>query len=73
MVTGRLISPLDVTALPVCEPCLEGKMTLGLSRPKVIEPKRYWIWYTLIFAGLCPPVQEEGTSTSSPSLMVTQV
>ena len=25
MVIGGLISPLDVTALPVCEPCLEGK------------------------------------------------
>ena len=28
MVTGGLISPLDVIALPVCEPCLEGKMTM---------------------------------------------
>ena len=25
MVTGGLISPLDVIALPVCEPCLEKK------------------------------------------------
>ena len=25
MVTGGLISSLDVTALPVCKPCLEGK------------------------------------------------
>ena len=33
MVTGGLISPLDVTALPVCEPCLEGKMTLRPLRP----------------------------------------
>ena len=28
MVTGGLISPLDVIALPVCEPYLEGKMTM---------------------------------------------
>ena len=28
MVTGGLISPLDVIALPVCEPCQEGKMTM---------------------------------------------
>ena len=28
MVIGGLIHPLDVIALPVCEPCLEEKMTL---------------------------------------------
>ena len=28
MVIGGLISPLDVIALPICEPCLEGKMTM---------------------------------------------
>ena len=28
MVTCGLISPLNVTDLPVCEPCLEGKMTM---------------------------------------------
>ena len=28
MVTGGLIGPLDLTDLPECEPCLEGKMTM---------------------------------------------
>ena len=28
MVIGGLISPLDVTALPVCDPYLEEKMTM---------------------------------------------
>ena len=67
MVTSGLISPLDVTALPVCEPCLEEKMTM-----KPFKAKGYWIWYTSIFVGLCPPVQEEGMSISSHSLIITQ-
>ena len=28
LVTCGHLSPLDVTSLPVCEPCLEGKMTM---------------------------------------------
>ena len=72
MVTGGLISLLNMTALPIGEPCLEGKMTLRPFKAIGYRPKRYWIWYTPIFVGLCPPVQEEGTSTSSHSLMITQ-
>ena len=30
LVTSRHLSPLDVNTLPVCEPCLEGKM---IKRP----------------------------------------
>ena len=39
MVTGGLISPLDVTALPVCEPCLEGKMTMRPFQAKGYRAK----------------------------------
>ena len=34
MVIGGLISPLDVTALLVCEPCLEGKMIMRTFKAK---------------------------------------
>ena len=34
MVTGGLLSPLDVTTLPVCEPCLEEKMTIRPFKAK---------------------------------------
>ena len=39
MVTGGLISPLDVTALPVCEPYLEGKMTMRPFKAKGYRAK----------------------------------
>ena len=65
MVTGGLISPLDVTAL-------EGKITMRPFKAKGYRAKRYWIWYTPIFVGLCPLVQDEGMSISSHLLMITQ-
>ena len=34
LVTSGLLSPLDVTTLPVCEPCLEGKMTMRHFKAK---------------------------------------
>ena len=70
MVTGGLISLLDVTALPVCEPCIEGKMIMRPFKAKGYRAKEVLNWYTLIFVGLCPPVQEEGTSISSPSCWI---
>ena len=39
MVTGGLLSPLDVIALPVCEPCLEGKMTMRPFKAKGYRAK----------------------------------
>ena len=33
-VTGGHLSPLEVNALPVCEPCLEGKMTMRPFKAK---------------------------------------
>ena len=53
MVTGGLISPLDVTALPVCESCLEGKMTL---RPFKVIGYRAKEVLDLIHTDLCGPM-----------------
>ena len=39
LVTSGHISPLDVIALPVCEPCLEGKMTMRLFKAKGYRAK----------------------------------
>ena len=72
MVTGGLISPLDVTALPVCELCLEGKMTL---RPFKAIGYRAKEVLDLVHIDLCGPMSTSargGTSISSPSLMITQ-
>ena len=39
LVTSGHISPLDVNALPVCEPCLEGKMTMRSFKAKGYRAK----------------------------------
>ena len=39
LVTSGHISPLDVIALPVCEPCLEGKMTMRPFKAKDYRAK----------------------------------
>ena len=52
MVTGELISPLDVTALPVCKPCLEGKITL---RPFKVIGYRAKEVLDLVHTDLCGP------------------
>ena len=41
LITSGHLSPLDVTALLVYEPCLEGKMTMRPFKARVIGPKRY--------------------------------
>ena len=72
MVTGGLLSPLDVTALPVCEPCLKGKMTMRPFKAKGYRAKEV---LDLVHTDLCGPMSisaREGTSTSSHSLMITQ-
>ena len=53
MVTGGLISSLDVTALPVCEPCLEGKMTM---RPFKVKGYRAKEVLDLVHTDLCGPM-----------------
>ena len=53
MVTGGLISPLDVTALPVCEPCLEGKMTMRPFKAKGYRAKEV---LDLVHTDLCGPM-----------------
>ena len=53
MVTGGLISPLDVTTLPVCEPCLEEKMTM---RPFKAIGYRAKEVLDLVHADICGPM-----------------
>ena len=53
MVTGGLISPLDVTALPVCEPYLEGKMTMRPFKAKGYMAKEV---LDLVHTDLCGPM-----------------
>ena len=53
MVTGRLISSLDVIALPVCEPCLEGKMTISPFKANGYRAKEV---LDLVHTDLCGPM-----------------
>ena len=50
MVIGGLLSPLDVTALPICEPCLEGKMTMRPFKAKGYRAKEI---LDLVYTDLC--------------------
>ena len=47
------ISPLDVIALPVCEPCLEGKMTMRHFKAKDYRVKEV---LELVHTDLCVPI-----------------
>ena len=53
MVTNGHISPLDVNALPVCEPCLEGKMTMRPFKAKGYRAKEV---LNLVHTDLCGPM-----------------
>ena len=53
MVTGGLLSPLDVTTLPVCEPCLEGKMTMRPFKAKGYRAKEV---LDLVHTDICGPM-----------------
>ena len=53
MVTGGLLSPLDVTVLPVCEPCLEGKITMWHFKVKGYRAKEV---LDLVHTDLCRPM-----------------
>ena len=44
------INPLDVIALPVCEPCLEGKMTMRPFKAKGYRAKEV---LDLVHTDLC--------------------
>ena len=65
------ISPLDVIALPVYEPCLEGKMTMRPFKAKSYRAKKV---LDLVHTDLCGPIStvQVGTSISSLSLTITQ-
>ena len=53
MVTGGLLSPLDVTALSVCESCLERKMIMRHFKAKGYRAKEV---LDLVHTDLCGPM-----------------
>ena len=53
MVTGGLLSPLDVTALPVYDPCLKGNMTMSSFKAKGYRAKEV---LDLVHTDLCGPM-----------------
>ena len=53
LVTYGHFSPLDVNALPVCEPCLEGKMTMRPFKAKGYRAKEV---LDLVHSDLCGPM-----------------
>ena len=53
MVTGGLLSPLDVTTLLVCKPCLEKKM---IMRPFKVKGYRAKEVLDLVHTDLCGPM-----------------
>ena len=72
MVTGGLISPLNVTALLVCEPCLEEKMTMRPFKAKGYRAKKVM---DLVHTDLCGPMSTDargGYEYFINSLMITQ-
>ena len=53
MVIGGFLSPLDVTALPVCKPWLEEKMTMSPFKAKGYRAKEV---LDLVHTDLCGPM-----------------
>ena len=53
LVMSGLLSPLDVIALPVCESCLEGKMTMRPFKAKGYRAKEV---LDLVYTDLCGPM-----------------
>ena len=53
MVIGGLLSPLDMTVLPFCKPCLEEKMTM---RPFMAKGYRVKEVLDLVHIDLCEPI-----------------
>ena len=53
MVTGGLLSPLDVITLLVCKPCLEKKMTMRPFKAKGYRAKEV---LDLVHTDLCGPM-----------------
>ena len=47
------ISPLDVIALPICEPCLKGKMTMRPFKAKGYRAKEA---LDMVHMDLCGPM-----------------
>ena len=59
MIKDKLLSPLENESLPLCEPCLEGKMT---KRPFSAKGIRAIIPLELVHTDVCGPinVQDRG-------------
>ena len=64
--------PLDVIALSICEPCLEGKMTMRPFRAKGYRAKEVLDLVNTDLCGSMSTSAKVGTSTSSLSLTITQ-
>ena len=76
LIKDGLLEPLDFDEFPVCESCLEGKMT---KRPFNAKGRRAQELLELVhtdfiqmYVVLCQPKQKEVMSTSSLLPMITQ-
>ena len=72
MVKSGILTSLDFEPIPVCESCLEGKMT---KRPFKAKGYRATKPLELVHTDVCGPINvkpEEGMSILSPLQMTTQ-
>ena len=69
LVKSGILNSLIFEPIPVCESCLEGKMTKRPFKAKGIVPLYSWNWYTLMYEYFKP---EADMSISSHLLMTTQ-
>ena len=72
LIKDGLLEPLDFDEFPVCESCLEGKMT---KRPFNAKGRRAQDLLELVYFDVCGPMstkQKEVMSISSLLLMITQ-
>ena len=72
VISGHL-SPLDVTSLPVCEPYVEGKMTMRPFKAKGYRTKEVLDLVHTNFCGTMSTSARGGYEYLSCSLMITQV
>ena len=70
LVTSGHLSPLDVTSLLVCEPCLEGQMTMRPFKAKGYRAKEV---LKLVHTDLCGPICREWRSGNCMKLERTRV
>ena len=72
LIKDGLLEPLDFNGFPVCESCLEGKMT---KRPFNAKGRRAQALLELVYTNVCGPMStqaKEVMSTSSLLRMITQ-